>query len=654
MNNSGPSYAGPLPNATQDPDSEWAEYLAWLDRETAAGRDAGPPVWESDLPGSADFPVWESDVPEGTGPEGTGPEGTGPEGPESARPLFGRDGEADVLPPGPLLAGLTEQAVADLGRLSDSELIGVLQATRRQIAGEQYKQVLVTAEFGRRRQASFADAARRGVPVGCRPGGFPGEELASELVTTRAEAGHRIDDALDLTSRLPLTLAGMAAGQIDEARAGWIAMYTRSLAPPDAARADEVLAEAAPDLRVDQVARKAASLEMKLNPEAVRARKEHAKRNEQRVEARRELSGNASLSGRELGTADVLAAKAHIDAIAARLRDSGLLDSTLDRLRALAFADLTQGRNPLDRLNTAGTAGTEGTEGTAGTAALPPADPGTPGGPSASAADPSGAPAGPSGPLPAPNPSGVPNPSDAPDPSGVPNSSGVPGGPLPALGRRSPLPALGRLSPLPAEINLIVPVGSLLGWSTAPAQAGAWGLLDRDETRAVVDAAAQHPRTRWCVTLTAPDGTALAHGCAHGRHSRLLSDLAPQPPPEQLAEILRRLNLVFTPIARGSCDHPQAEEHYVPSRKLKHLVRARTATCDAPGCEAQAVSADLDHTVPWPDGPTDQCNLAPRCRTHHRAKQAPDWKVEQTEPGVTHWTLPSGRTHVTTPTKYDA
>jgi hypothetical protein len=209
---------------------------------------------------------------------------------------------------------------------------------------------------------------------------------------------------------------------------------------------------------------------------------------------------------------------------------------------------------------------------------------------------------------------------------------------------------------------LIVPVGSLLGWSTAPGQAGAWGLLDRDETRAVVDAAAQHPRTRWCVTFTAPDGTALAHGCARGRHSRLLSDLAPQPPPEQLMEILRRLNLVFTPIARGSCDHSQAEEHYVsqaeehyvPSRQLKHLVRARTATCDAPGCAAQAVQADLDHTVPWPDGPTDQGNLAPRCRTHHRAKQAADWKVEQTEPGVTRWTLPSGRTHVTTPTKYDA
>jgi hypothetical protein len=597
----------PLPDGPQDPDTEWAEYVAWMDRESAAGRDAAPPVWESELQESE---AWEHGLSE----PGAGEPGDS-EPAEPARPLFGQGGEADVLPPGPLLAGLTEQAVGDLGRLSDNELIGVLQATRRQIAREQYKQVLVTGEFGRRRQAAFEDAARRGVPVGCRPGGFPGEELASELVTTRAEAGHRIDDAIDLTSRLPLTLGGMAAGQIDEARAGWIAMYTRSLAPADAAQADEILAEAAPDLRVEQVARKAASLEMKLNPEAVKARREHAKRSAQRVEARRELSGNAALSGRELDTADVMAATAHIDALAARLRDSGLVDGTLDRLRALAFADLTQGRNPLDRIK-------------------PEPEP---------------------EPRPAPAPSAGPSPAPPAGPSPAEPSPAPPVGPAAPAGPAAAAP--GGPTPLPALINLTVPVGTLLGWSAAPGQAGAWGILDRDESRAVVNAAAQHPRTRWCVTLTAPDGAALAHGCARGQHSHLLSDLAPPPhppPPAQLVELLRRLNLAFSPIAAGACDHAQAEDRYTPSRGLRHLVRARSATCDAPGCEAQAVNADLDHTVPWPDGPTDQCNLAPRCRTHHRAKQAPDWKVEQTESGVTRWTLPSGRIHVTTPTWYDS
>jgi hypothetical protein len=141
----------------------------------------------------------------------------------------------------------------------------------------------------------------------------------------------------------------MASGLIDAGKAGWIALYTRSLDPADAARADDALAGEAPELRDEQLARKAAALEMKLNPEGVKARREHAKRDGQRVEARREASGNASLAGRELDTADVLASKAYLDAVAARLREGGIPGS-LDRLRALALTDLTQGRDPLDRI----------------------------------------------------------------------------------------------------------------------------------------------------------------------------------------------------------------------------------------------------------------------------------------------------------------
>src|SRR5262249_23524662 len=122
----------------------------------------------------------------------------------------------------------------------------------------------------------------------------------------------------------------------------------------------------------------------------------------------------------------------------------------------------------------------------------------------------------------------------------------------------------------------------------------------------------------------------------------------------QLADFLHRLNVTLTPVARDECDHAAAEPRYTPSRRLAHLVRARTATCDAPGCAAQAVHADLDHTTPYPEGQTDQCNLGPKCRRHHKVKQAPGWKVEQPTPGVVRWTLPSGRTHTTGPTVYDS
>src|ERR1700733_8822893 len=100
------------------------------------------------------------------------------------------------------------------------------------------------------------------------------------------------------------------------------------------------------------------------------------------------------------------------------------------------------------------------------------------------------------------------------------------------------------------EERLTVPARTLLGLSAAPTQAGEWGLLDRDDTRAVVTAAAAHPGTRSCLTLPAPDGTALAHGCARGPRPRLLDGLQPQPPPAQLAELLRRLNITLTPIAK--------------------------------------------------------------------------------------------------------
>jgi hypothetical protein len=206
-----------------------------------------------------------------------------------------------------------------------------------------------------------------------------------------------------------------------------------------------------------------------------------------------------------------------------------------------------------------------------------------------------------------------------------------------------------------------------LGWSAAPARAGSWGLLDADDTRDIVAAASQHPRTRWCYTFTGPDGTATAHACAPGQHPWPPPDPAPppdpQPPPPgdrpgpaqaaQLHDLPRRLGTTPEPIARHECDHRHAEDRYTPSRKLQHLIRARTATCTAPGCGAQAAHCDLDHTIPHPDGPTDECNLDPKCRRHHRVKQAPGWNVEQPQPGTMHWTTPSKRTHTTTPTSYD-
>lgn len=73
----------------------------------------------------------------------------------------------------------------------------------------------------------------------------------------------------------------------------------------------------------------------------------------------------------------------------------------------------------------------------------------------------------------------------------------------------------------------------------------------------------------------------------------------------------------------------------------------------APGCGASSDHCDLDHTRAWPDGDTDECNLGPPCRHHHRLKQAPSWELTQPAPGVFRWKTPSGRVYDTGPTKYD-
>lgn len=61
-----------------------------------------------------------------------------------------------------------------------------------------------------------------------------------------------------------------------------------------------------------------------------------------------------------------------------------------------------------------------------------------------------------------------------------------------------------------------------------------------------------------------------------------------------------------------------AEPHYRPSAKLAEFVRVRDLTCRFPNCEVPAAHCDIDHTVPWPFGPTHPSNLKCSCRKHQR------------------------------------
>jgi hypothetical protein len=544
---------------------------------------------------------------------------------------FAQDQAADVMPPGPVLGALTAQAVEDLASLDDDELLGVVSAARRQQTRAEYEELAAVAEFTRRREQAYEASRARGDKPRQREGEFAAEELGFEMNCSHYAAGKRMELADDLSRRLPATFAGMANGTINGHKAKIIAEFTRYLSGEQAAQADAILAEAAPGLAPAELRKKAARLEYKLDPDGVRQRQEEAARKHRRVEARQEESGNAALAGRELAVADALAARNSVWAEAAALCNAGL-GVSLREARTMVYLDRLQNLDPWDRLN-------------------PPYDP--PGG---------GEPED-DGALADPDDSGNDDDRDD-DPrdddgggrfpddgygedDGNEDDDGDDGGP----GSEPPGGPAGK-APLPALTTITVSAGTLFGWSGAPAEVAGFGLIGPDDARDLIATASRHPRSRWCLTLLGKDGEAIAHGCGSGQH--LWSPPAGnRDGPAQLAELLRQLGIILAPIAKGECDHQHREDRYRPSRKLQHLIRARTTTCPAPGCNAQASYNEVDHTVPWPAGTTDECDLSPPCSRHHHAKHAPGWELRQPEPGVMQWTPPNGRVYTTKPTRYD-
>jgi len=91
---------------------------------------------------------------------------------------------------------------------------------------------------------------------------------------------------------------------------------------------------------------------------------------------------------------------------------------------------------------------------------------------------------------------------------------------------------------------------------------------------------------------------------------------------------------------------------YTPSAALADLVRTRDGTCRFPGCRQPARRCDLDHVVPYPNGPTAAANIASLCRHHHRLKHGTTWQVDADD-GALVWTSPTGHRYATGPPDRD-
>ena len=88
---------------------------------------------------------------------------------------------------------------------------------------------------------------------------------------------------------------------------------------------------------------------------------------------------------------------------------------------------------------------------------------------------------------------------------------------------------------------------------------------------------------------------------------------------------------------------------YRPPTALTDLVTARHGACVFPTCNRAAAKSDLDHTRPFPHGPTAARNLAPLCRRHHRLKHETPWSYRHNDNGTTTWRAPDGRDYTNHP-----
>jgi hypothetical protein len=401
------------------------------------------------------------------------------------------------------------------------------------------------------------------------------DEIAAALALTALSAGRLLAAAAGL-GRLPEVAAALSAGQIDWPKA-CILTDELSVLDEELARGIATQLLAAGRLTTSQLRARLRRAVLAADPAAADRRKKEG-RKDTRVEVWDEPSGNTVLAGRELAPADAIAADAQLTADAHWLRRRGT-PGTLAELRAAVFIARLSGRDLASLLP--------------GCADL------VPGCGERSA-----------------------------DADGTCGEYGAAGSGHRAAGEPVAGPGPGGI------VNLTMPLSAYAGLDDSPGEAAGYGATDARTCR---DLAGRISGTaRWCLTLTGPDGRAVAHACARPGH-------APEPASQAIrwaAGLRERLQFLET----GACTHRRQVASYAWPSAVRHLIEIRQWTCTAPGCRRAARRCDIDHTTPFDKGGrTCECNGAPLCRKHHRCKQTPGWHLTQDYPGVLTWRLPGGR-----------
>jgi hypothetical protein len=487
---------------------------------------------------------------------------------------FAAGGPLDQMEPGPVLAGFADDAIDDgLAVLSDDDLVGLLCAARRLSSWTASIELRAVSHLYGRRAAhdAAAESSRQAEHVV--------DEVAAALTLTRRSADRLLSLAAGVT-RLPAAAAALAAGRIDMPRAIVFTDELAGLADVAAAAVAALVAPDAPAMTTSELRRVLHRAVLHLDPGAARKRREKAQKNA-RVECWTEPSGTWSLAGRDLPPADVLAADKHIDARARELKAAGT-DGSLDQLRARVFAALLSGR-PLYTL-LPGQDDTPGDESP---------DNGTGDCHGGNDSDE--------------HPCGSGHCRDGQDGPGWPGPEGggthrpEPGPPGPHSG---PGFATGPTG-LTGSVNLTVPLTTWLGLTSQPGEVAGHGPLEAAACRDLAAAVTTSPGSRWCLTITNPDGTAIGHGCAKAGYPPPVSTPPPRcgPPgrrpnadnsglpgpragPGDAGDHHWLAGIKINWLETGACGHARETFAYQPSPALRRLIKTRNRRLRVPGLPA--------------------------------------------------------------------
>ncbi|MFF1539450.1 DUF222 domain-containing protein [Microbacterium sp. NPDC058269] len=93
-----------------------------------------------------------------------------------------------------------------------------------------------------------------------------------------------------------------------------------------------------------------------------------------------------------------------------------------------------------------------------------------------------------------------------------------------------------------------------------------------------------------------------------------------------------------------------AVDRYRPSSDLKRHLSARDQRCRFPTCGYASIDCDVDHHHDAAlGGATSESNLGHLCRRHHVLKHHSPWAVEPSGGGIYAWTSPTGKVYIDRP-----